>query len=111
MCTKIKPELVLAKLLEGSEREVTISVLKGIRRAVEDAFPSVYLDVTFDSLCSAVQGHSEMFAWRNNTIIRAGNAAEFFDGKYLDNAFYCTVPESIRKQFLETLEQNAGQCA
>jgi len=109
MCDVIGPEFVLANLLMHGHRSVSIHRLKELRRKIENQIPSVFVDVTTDSLCATIECRSDMFQWvSEDKIERAPKATRFFSTRYVNASINWRVPDRIRTDCLSILAGRAS---
>ena len=103
MCKVINAKVVLANLLTAHNKPVTIKHLKEIRQQLESKISGLYVDVTSDSVFTAVEMQRNMFKWDNDDIIRADNSDERFTAEAINKRYNWRIPEDIRPAVVEVL--------
>lgn len=106
MCEVINTQFILANFLLQKHRQASIPRLKKLRRKIENSVPSVFVDITMNSLCATVERRPDMFRWvAEDTIARAPSADKFFSKRYVDKSINWRVPHHLRNQCLKALSQ------
>lgn len=105
MCYVIQAEQILANLLIESGTVISIQRLKSVSMKIEKELPSVYVDVSRNSLCSATDNFPRMFFWENDRISRASGSDIFFKQSYINLYFNKRLPKNIRRKFLGVLDK------
>ena len=95
MCTVIETPFVLANLFAHRSGPVSIKQLKKIRRDVEKAVTSVFVDVSTSSICSSIQLYPEMFRWEGEEVARVDGSDDWFEKSYIDTCINARVPSEI----------------
>ena len=103
MCREINAEFVLANMLVTTQRSVSIRTLKKVRQEIEQKIPSVFVDVTSDSITTVVESRPEMFRWADDEVDRAPNADKFFSARYVRDHINWRVPGNIRSNCLHII--------
>ncbi|NQT93851.1 MAG: hypothetical protein HQ559_13915 [Lentisphaerae bacterium] len=105
MCQEINTEFVLANMLLHSQRSISIRTLKKVRQRIEQEIPSVFVDVTSDSVTTVVECHPEIFRWvDDDKVDRAPGAEHYFSSKYVEAHINWRVPQKIRRSCLSILQ-------
>ena len=106
MCEVINTQFILANLLLQSRRQASIPRLKKLRRKIENRIPSVFVDITMNSLCATVERHPDMFRWvAEDTIARAPSADKFFSKRYVKESINWRVPARLRRECLAAVAE------
>ena len=103
MCDTIKSKYILANVLMKSDREITVAMLKRLRRRIEARIPNVFVDVSYDSVSSAVENYPWLFAWHNDNVARARGADEYYSRDYIDQRFNNRLPGSVKNRILRLI--------
>lgn len=108
MCREINTEFVLANMLITTRGSVSIRTLKKVRQEIERKVPSVFVDVTSDSITTVVESRPEMFRWADDEVDRAPNADKFFSKQYVNDHINWRVPKNIRSNCLNIIASYQG---
>lgn len=97
MCDTIKAKTLLAYILVGKEC-VNIKELHQLQRKVIDEFNGdVFLDISRDSLSTAVLLHPELFSLNQDcSVKRANNSEKLFASDYIDKCYSPRLPDNYR---------------
>ena len=98
----IESEIVLAHVL-SVKQQVSIGELKTIVSTLGAGLPKVCIDISKNSLGSAIEHYSRMFGWEDNILFRKDDSEEFFTSEYIDLYFNCNVHEDVREFFLKVM--------
>lgn len=110
MCQEINTEFVLANMLLHAQHSISIQTLKKVRQRIEQEIPSVFVDVTSDSVTTVVECHPEMFRWVDeDKIDRAHGAERYFSSKYVEDHINWRVPRKIRRNCIGILQQRPSR--
>lgn len=77
-----------------------MSDLSDIKEQIEKELPSVYIDITRDSVFSAIACYPEIFGYNGTEILRKDTADEFFEEPVMDY-FAIGIDKTLRKQLVE----------
>ncbi len=106
MCEVINTQFILANFLLHPRRRASIPRLKKLRRRIENSIPSVFVDITMNSLCATVERRPDMFRWvAEDTIERAPSSDEYFSKHYVDESINWRVPSRLRNKCLKVLAE------
>jgi hypothetical protein len=104
MCYEIDSMVVLAKrLCSGRQDSVTLGELKKLRIKIESKVRSVVVDMSEESVFSAIEFHPELFRWNGDAIAKAADSDRFLNTGYLYACFNNRVPTGIRSQVLKAI--------
>jgi hypothetical protein len=97
MCYIIDSKYVLANYLMGRPK-ITIAELKNLANEIESKVPTVFVDISRDSLGTTMDYFSMMFRQDDATICRANE--KYFTLDNINLFFNNDIPEKIRSSFL-----------
>jgi hypothetical protein len=101
MCHFIEPEFLLANLLMLSPAPVSMSRLNCMRRLIRNSVDEpIYIDISNNSMCAAVELRPEMFRWKDGAIVRAEDAQSYFSKEFVEEHFNSELNDSIREKTL-----------
>jgi len=66
----------------------------------------IYVDVTNDSVCSAVEINPDLFYWNKNKVIRAKNSENFYNADYIDKFINGRLPKEISDLVKRAISQS-----
>lgn len=106
MCYKIDASFILIHFLK-IHQHCTIGEIVKKKFEIEEEIPSVFIDVSRNSILSTVEYFCEIFEFRDNKIIKKNNTEIFFHESVLEYFNHIGVEEEIRKKIIRLLEDNA----
>ena len=102
MCHVIKSRYILANyLLHHATGCMTIPKLRELQAVIEQKYPDVFVDISLQSLTSAVEDYPQMFSWEDAGISRAEDSAEYFDEERIRWQFNTRLPRGVDLHFLD----------
>jgi hypothetical protein len=110
MCKTIDSEVILSYALSRSS-SITIQKLRHIQLKILEELHDINVDVTRNSIRSAIEGNPHMFELRigNNasiTIKKSQKASSFFKGEHLDKCYASRFTkdefESLKKIIIDS---------
>jgi hypothetical protein len=100
MCYVVDSRQVLANALKIKDR-ITVGELNTLANQIQDAIPSVSVDVSHYSLTAALEDYSMMFERQDPiTIVRTPSSEKWFEDSYLQLFFNKEIPQDIRTEYL-----------
>lgn len=105
MCHVIVSRYIVANyLLRHAKASLTIKDLKYLQKQIEQQLPSVFVDISRQSLISTVEEYPQMFTWDINGISRAKGSSSLFDEDCIDHEFNSRLPREVKSCLLECLK-------
>jgi len=103
MFITVDAEFILASLLLAGEEPISVRKLKSFRDKIYHQLvgENVFFDITGRSVCSVVENNPQMFAWRDDQVIKAKNSEKYFSREYISENIGWHLPEEIREKVLE----------
>lgn len=112
MCTTIKAEYLLARLLAGGSNVVEVRDLVRLQEAIYAQLTNrvIYCDITAGSICAAVEKNPWVFQWRDVlsddcTVTKADGSDRYFDEDYIDRFLGKHVPKDVQRVVHEATRQ------
>lgn len=102
MCHKIESNFILIHELKNKQ-SCSIHDLVNKKNIIEDNIPSVFVDVSRNSVMNCVYSYPEIFSWDNNRILKNENSKDFFE-EPLISFFDVDIKDSIKNQITSILE-------
>jgi len=103
MCYVLDPELLLVNLFHVDKKPLTIKRLKEVRQEIETEIPSLFVDISMNSVCFAIERRPEMFRWSGERICMAENTEDMYSEDKLNKYFNWKIPSNIRSNFLKII--------
>ncbi len=105
MCKVIDADCVLANMFALGREEVTVRELNLFRERVEKAVANIFIDVSGDTICLAVDQHPDMFEWCDEIIKRVNKSNDqLFRREYVDKYFNWRIPAEARGAFWDACQ-------
>ena len=101
MCKKVSASFILIHLLK-KYNSCTVSDIMKKKDIIEDAIPTVFIDVSFNSLLSSFECYPEIFEFKEGTITRRKNSSLFFEEPSI-NYFNYNLDRSITDKIIQLL--------
>lgn len=101
MCKTVNTSFVLAHALK-KHGECSISEITAKKSEIENAIPSVFVDVSFNSLANTCECYPEIFELETNRITKSGKADHFLEEPYI-NYFNNNLDASMVRQIVDML--------
>lgn len=105
MCHKIESSFVLIHCLKKNEF-CTIKEIVDIKRKVEKKIPSVYVDVSKNSILETISFYPEIFSWEDNLIKRREKAEEYFQNDVIEYFSNFDIDKVLEKKIIQCIEKN-----
>ena len=112
MCTTIKAEYLLARLLAGGSNVVEVRDLVRLQEAIYAQLTNrvIYCDITAGSICAAVEKNPWVFQWRDVlsddcTVTKEDGSDRYFDEDYIDRFLGKHVPKDVQRVVHEATRQ------
>jgi hypothetical protein len=108
MCVTINTEFILAGLLFTKTSPITIDILKSVKKNVYQHLSGkmIFFDITSSSVCSTVESNPRMFAWQNDSIVRANNSDNYFELDYIKKSLGRDLPLRIKEDVLNVIKDS-----
>ena len=103
MCYKIDSSFVLIHFLK-TKMSCTIKEMVAIKRKVEKELPSVYVDVSRNSILETISFYPEIFSWENNSIKRKHTATNYFQNDVIDYFSNTNIDELLETEIIQCIE-------
>lgn len=100
MCYEIDSEVILANILK-KKAECSLGELVEIKSQLEKEFPSVYVDVTRNSVFATIETYPKIFCWMNEKIHRG---FAFSENENLVTYFNEDLNDKIKESFKKFIE-------
>ena len=99
MCYIIEPEYILFQELRNKDK-CSMSELFELKLKIENKIPEVFIDVSKGAILSSINYFSDIFSWKNNSIVKKSQSN--FDNyiHIIDNK----IDEKIRSQVQPLLD-------
>lgn len=104
MCFKIESSFALIHRLKDKE-SCTIQEIVALKRRIEKEVPSVYIDVSRNSILETVSFYPEIFLWEGNKIKRKETALDYFNSTAIE-FFNSNMEKSIQDKVIRFFELN-----
>ena len=101
MCKVIESNYILIHQLKDRS-SCSINDLVHKKEIIERNIPSVYIDVSKNSILNTVSNYPEIFSWVDNKITRKEDSNEYFL-EPLINYFDINISEPIKEQITSIL--------
>lgn len=98
MCHVIDSDILLLYWFKNHKDPLSISKIKMISEKLETSVQGIYVDISMDSLCSAIDQHPELFCWHEKGAGCVERKIDAISDKDLDNWINWYVPGSVRSQ-------------
>jgi hypothetical protein len=102
MCHKIESNFVLIHHLKNRQ-SCSIVDLVNKKNQIENKIPSVFIDVSKNSILSSISSYPEIFSWQNNNVVKKENSNDFFE-EPLINFFDTDLNEDVKNKITALLE-------
>ena len=103
MCYKIESSFVLIHFLK-TKTSCTIKEMVAIKRKVEKELPSVYVDVSKNSILATISFYPEIFSWENDCIKRKQTAISFFQNDVIDYFSNTNIEKLLEKKIIQFID-------
>jgi hypothetical protein len=104
MCYKIESSFILIHKLKNRV-SCSISDIVNIKRSIENEIPSVYVDVSKNSILQAISCYPEIFEWEGDSITKKQTSTKFFTSPIID-FFSDYTNRQIEPQVIKIIEAN-----
>lgn len=102
MCHKIESNFILIHELRNKQ-SCSINDLVNKKNIIENEIPSVFIDVSRNSILNSIYSYPEIFSWDNNRIVKNKDSNDFFE-EPLISYFDIDIKDSIKNQITSILE-------
>lgn len=103
MCHIIESNFILIHQLK-TKSSCSISDLVQKKDIIERRIPSVYVDVSKNSVLNSVNNYPEIFSWENNKISKRKDSNEYFN-EPLINYFDINISKKIKEEITSILDE------
>lgn len=98
MCYEIDSDVIMANLLRNKDN-CSIKELVHIKQKIEEENPDVYVDVTRNSIFSAIETNPLFFIWVDDQIKRSNS----FDQQFVELFFNESYSSKLKKIIQSTI--------
>ena len=102
MCYEIGSEVILYNLFKKKD-ECSFTDLVSLKDKIEFQLPTVYVDVTRNSVFTTIETNPNMFYWENNKIHRKSEFNNLVSDYNIDHRI--KMDGSLKNKFLSLLEE------
>ena len=102
MCYKIESSFALIHHLK-TNKSCSIKEIVAKKYKIEKNIPSVFVDVSKNSILQTVSVYPEIFIWEDNRIKRKDTADKYFNSPIID-FFNDNIDESIKSEVIKYFE-------
>ena len=103
MCYKIESPFILIHYLK-KKKTCSIKEMVAIKRRVEKKIPTVYVDVSKNSILETISFYPEIFSWEDNLIKRKETANAYFQNDIIDYFSNINIDKSLEKEIIQCIE-------
>lgn len=98
MFYNVSAECILANVLKKHNVPIGYLELGKVRKYIykELISSSLYIDISDDSISSAVENNPRLFSWHDEKISRAANSEEYYTDTYFKKCINYNLPPMIR---------------
>lgn len=100
----IEADFIMAKYLQECDY-LTLRNLNELSRNIQEQLHSVYLDISRNSVFSAIEYNPYLFVWDNDRVIRAKNSEKLYGSDFTDNLIIEPIPDDIAKKIKEIISE------
>lgn len=108
MCYEFDSEVVLANYFQKnkSKKECTFKDLNKLKSNLEKKIPGSYVDISKNSVLSALENHPKMFSFRSEKIYRnTNNSSKYYSSNYVNAVFNNRIEREIFIKFETVLSE------
>jgi hypothetical protein len=103
MCYKIESSFVLIHFLR-IKTSCTIREVVAVKRKIEKELPSVYVDVSKNSILETISFYPEIFSWEDDCIKRKQTAERYFQEDVIDYFSNTNIDKSIEAEIIQCIK-------
>lgn len=103
MCYKIESSFILIHFLK-TKTSCTIREIVAVKRKIEKELPSVYVDVSKNSILETISFYPEIFSWEDDCVKRTPTATLYFQEDVIDYFSNTNIEKSIETEIIQCIE-------